>query len=105
MRLEADLDRRRIERDQVRGDPEERDRPRAEALDLGHECPTAGTQLVSSQLRRRCRRARHEVDDADPMVEQLALLRWLQDPVGQARQRDRTPEAVGGAREVVAGEA
>ena len=54
--------------------PEEGDLARVIALDLGDERGSARAELVIGQLGRRSRRARHQVDDADAIVEQLALL-------------------------------
>ena len=59
-------------------------------------------QLLGGELRGRAGRPGHDVGDAEPVGQQLAVLVRREQPRGEPGQVDRRPEAVAGPGEVVA---
>src|SRR5437899_5925352 len=84
-RLQADHRARTPERQAIRPDPHHRYTFRLIALHLAREALPTGEELLLTQLSRRRGRARHDIRDPVPQLEQLLLFPWLQNVVGESR--------------------
>jgi hypothetical protein len=100
--LRPDLGLAVVEGGPVRGHAHHGEPARRQPLHPGGEQPPALPVLVRAQLVGPGGRPRHHIRDAEPVREQLALLRRLQQPGREAGQVQDRPEAVAGAGEVVA---
>jgi hypothetical protein len=87
----------------IRTHAEERDDARPIPPDLGGEPPAAADEFMRLELLGRRSGAVHEIADAVARREELALLGGMQLPARKAGSVQDRPEAVAGAREVVAG--
>ena len=103
VRLAADGGLRPAERFPVSAEPEERDRAWPVAAHLDGEPRSSGPQLRRRELGGAGARAGDKVGQAATQGEQQVLLRRMEKPSRDAGCGERWPEAVSGAREVIAG--
>src|SRR5437867_2674560 len=81
---------------------EERHHGRTETADDAADPPGAGSELSLGQLGCPRRGPRHQIGDAEPGLQQLALLERRELPAREERAVERLPEPVAGPSEVMA---
>lgn len=87
----------------VRSDAEEGDDPGPEAPQLRGKALAAGYEFRGRELLGGCGGAVHQVAHAIALLEELVLLRRVEQAAGEPGGMQRRPEAIARAREVMAG--
>src|SRR3954462_10764024 len=87
----------------IGADAEKRDDLRLQSPHLGGEAPAPDDEFLGRDFIGGGGSPVHKVGDAVASAEQLALIRRMQEPCGEARGMQRGPEAVAGPGEVMAG--
>jgi hypothetical protein len=87
----------------VSAQPDKRYRSRPVTSNLGSKKPSAPRELAGGQLVGGGRSPVHQVGEPVAELEQLAILRWMEEARREARGMERRPEAVAGPGEVTAG--
>lgn len=92
-----------LEGEPVSAKPHHSEKCRLKAKNLAPENLRALKQLAPGELISRCSRPRGYVGDTQPKLEQLNVLRWVEQRRSEARRIERRPEAIARSGEVVPG--